>query len=256
MNIQLQERLKILVVGDNCNDTYVYGTVDRLSPETPVPVLKQTKIVTKNGMVGNVIDNLSQLGCDVHSCSNCPTRIEKTRYVDERSGYHLLRVDNEKTVDSWDMLTPDPIDTYDAIVISDYNKGFIDYTHIQKLRETFSGPMFLDTKKTNLSAFDGIFVKINELEYSRRDSINDQLIVTLGARGAMHKAKDETYFAAPKVEVFDVCGAGDTFLSALTYRYLQTQDVANSIEFAIKASSITVAHNGNYAPTLEEIYAT
>ena len=55
--------------------------------------------------------------------------------------------------------------------------------------------------------------------------------------------------------MFDVCGAGDTFLSALTYQYLQSHDVTNSIEFAIKASSITVAHNGNYAPTLEEIHA-
>ena len=255
MSIQQLERFKILVVGDNCDDTYVYGTVDRLSPETPVPVLKQTKIVTKNGMVGNVVDNLKQLGCNVDMCSNCPSQIQKTRYVDERSGYHLLRVDSETTVDSWDMETPDPIDTYDAIVISDYNKGFVDYRHIEDLRETFSGPMFLDTKKTDLAAFDGIFVKINELEYNRSNSINDQLIVTLGSRGAMYKTKHETYFSAPKVEVFDVCGAGDTFLSALTYRYLQTQDVSNSIEFAIKASSITVTHNGNYAPTLEEIYA-
>jgi len=71
----------------------------------------------------------------------------------------------------------------------------------------------------------------------------------------VYKAQDESYFPAPAVEVFDVCGAGDTFLSALTYQYLQSQDVRTSIEFAIKASSITVAHNGNYAPTLEEIHA-
>lgn len=230
--------------------------VDRISPETPVPVLKQTRIITKNGMVSNVKDNLDKLGCITHSCSNCPSKIQKTRYVDERSGYHLLRVDKEKTLDKWDMITPDPIDSYDAIVISDYGKGFVDYAHIEKLREDFRGPMFLDTKKTDLAAFNNIFVKINELEYNRRDSINNQLIVTLGDRGAMYKVfNHEEYYCAPEVEVFDVCGAGDTFLSAFAYKYLQTESVSSSMDFAIMAASKTVSHNGNYAPTLEEINA-
>jgi D-beta-D-heptose 7-phosphate kinase/D-beta-D-heptose 1-phosphate adenosyltransferase len=60
-------------------------------------------------------------------------------------------------------------------------------------------------------------------------------------------------FSAPVVEVSDVCGAGDTFLSALVYWYLVSNDVNQAIQFAIKASSITVQHTGVYAPKLEEI---
>ena len=58
---------------------------------------------------------------------------------------------------------------------------------------------------------------------------------------------------APTVEVSDVCGAGDTFLAALVYRYIESKDIIDAIEFAVRASSITVQHLGNYAPTLEEI---
>ena len=57
----------------------------------------------------------------------------------------------------------------------------------------------------------------------------------------------------PEVEVADVTGAGDTFLAALTYQYLATNSIEDAIKFANKASSITVQHVGNYAPTLEEI---
>jgi sugar/nucleoside kinase (ribokinase family) len=60
-------------------------------------------------------------------------------------------------------------------------------------------------------------------------------------------------YPAPEVEVVDVTGAGDTFLAALTYKFLLTSNIDKSIEFAIKASSITVQHMGVHAPKLEEI---
>jgi len=255
-NIQALQSYNILLIGDSCTDEYVYGTVDRLSPESPVPVLKQTRIESKPGMAANVKVNLEALGCEVDFITN-DGPIIKTRYIDERSGYHLLRVDQEDNVVPWSGRMPFDIESYDCIVISDYGKGFLDYDHISTLRENFTGPIFLDTKKTDLACFHGIFVKINELDYSRRVSINHSMIVTLGSRGAMWKTgrdpKHETYYPAPKVEVFDVCGAGDTFLAAVAYRYIKDRNIESSIKFAIQASACTVMHNGNYAPTLEEI---
>lgn len=255
-NTQQPNSFNVLLIGDSCIDEYVYGTVDRLSPESPVPVLRQTRRETKPGMAANVKANLEALGCEVDFITNLEN-IVKTRYIDERSGYHLLRVDQEDEIVSWSGRMPFDIETYDAIVISDYGKGFLDYHHIETLRENFTGPIFLDTKKTDLAAFNNIFVKINELEYSRRDSINNQLIITLGAHGAMWKTgrdpKHETRFPAPKVEVFDVCGAGDTFLAAVAYGYILEKNIESAIQFAIKAASLTVMHIGNYAPTLEEI---
>jgi sugar/nucleoside kinase (ribokinase family) len=60
-------------------------------------------------------------------------------------------------------------------------------------------------------------------------------------------------FPTKQVEVMDVCGCGDTFLSALTSQYLFTKDIEKAIMFANVAAGITVQHRGNYAPSYDEI---
>lgn len=246
----------MLVIGDSCVDEYIYGTTKKISPEAPVMILEQQEKETKPGMAANVKSNLEALGCSVDFITNLEP-ITKTRFIDKKSGYQLLRLDNEPEITPWSGRMAFDIENYDAVIISDYGKGFIDYSHIEDIRKNYTGPIFLDTKKSDLAAFYNIFVKINELEYSRRDSINDKLIVTLGAKGAMYKTnrdpKYETYYPAPKVEVFDVCGAGDTFLSALAYSYVSNLNIDTAIKFAINASSITVQHRGVYSPSLGEI---
>jgi sugar/nucleoside kinase (ribokinase family) len=54
-------------------------------------------------------------------------------------------------------------------------------------------------------------------------------------------------------DVTDVCGAGDTFLAALAYKFLETGNMGDAVKFANKASAVTVQHIGVYAPRLEEI---
>ncbi len=247
------KKFKILLLGDNCIDEYKIGTVDRLSPEAPVPVIKIIKEFKTPGMATNVHINLMKLNCQMVYLSH-QEQIIKTRFIDERSGQHLLRVDTEPEITPWPGELPVDLEKIDAIVISDYNKGFLSYESIEKLRKDFKGPIFLDTKKHDLSRFSGIFVKINEAEYKARYSINDTLIVTLGSKGAMLKiGKEEKMFSTVPADVVDVCGCGDTFLAALTYQYLMTNSLEDAIIFANKAASITVRHTGNYAPTLKEI---
>jgi len=53
------------LLGDTCTDKYVYGTVDRLSPEAPVPIFVPKYEENRRGMAGNVEENLKILGCDV-----------------------------------------------------------------------------------------------------------------------------------------------------------------------------------------------
>jgi sugar/nucleoside kinase (ribokinase family) len=77
------------------------------------------------------------------------------------------------------------------------------------------------------------------------------LIVTRGDAGA--EWNGSVYPADVAGDVTDVCGAGDTFLAALVYKFLETQNMPNAIEFANKAAAVTVQHIGVYAPTLEEI---
>lgn len=248
---QQQKQLTILLIGDNCKDVYQYGTVDRISPEAPVPVFVPTHVEEREGMAGNVYANLTALGCNVNFL-HMETSI-KTRIIDSRSKQQIVRIDNDIKSEPLSFATEIPA-IYDAIVISDYDKGTVTYNLIEELREEFSGPIFIDTKKQDLKRFTGCFVKINESEYYRRTSLNDKLIVTLGENGALFKqGHDEKFYNAPKVEVSDVCGAGDTFLAALAYKYLLSNNIDESIEFAIRASSITVQHVGVYAPKLEEI---
>ena len=247
-NTQVQNSFNILLIGDDCKDIYQYGTIDRLSPEAPVPVFVPTYTEERNGMAGNVANNLEALGCHVNYLHGETST--KTRIIDARSKQQIVRIDNDVKSTPIKFETAIP-DVYDAIVISDYNKGTFSYELIEELIE-LSIPIFIDTKKTDLARMQGAWVKINDLEYSKITSECSGLIVTHGASGASVMHHDITC-PAPNVEVSDVTGAGDTFLAAFTYQYINTKNLLQSIRFAIDASAVTVQHFGVYAPTLEEI---
>lgn len=244
---QQRKQFKVILIGDCCDDIYQYGSVDRISPEFPVPVFLPKRKETKGGMALNVENNLTALG--ISCISYFGSKSTKTRLIDEKSNHHLLRIDND--VVSQPLSSAIISDNCaDAIVISDYDKGFISYELIEDIEKKFDVPIFLDTKKKDLKRFKRAVVKINDSEYSARTSDCENLIVTRGANGVQYKDKT---FSVPALKVFDVCGAGDTFLSSLTYKYIETRDMNLAIEFAIMASSITIQHIGVYAPTLEEI---
>ena len=240
--------MKILLVGDNGIDQYQFGTVTRISPEAPVPVLNYTHTVTKPGMAANVQDNLLKLGCEVDFVHGVKTCI-KTRVIDSKTGQHLVRIDQDIPSKAVKIDYTD-IDKYNAIIVSDYNKGSIEYETVEHLRKNYPGPIFVDTKKTDLARFEGCYVKINAVESAAAKTVPTELIVTLGRDGVKYK---DYKFSTPQVEAFDVCGAGDTFLSALAYNYVLSQDIVSAIEFATRAASITIQHIGVYSPTLEEI---
>ena len=250
-NTQQPTSYNVLLIGDRCIDEYKIGTVDRLSPEAPVPVFKLIETYSLPGMSANVLDNFAALGIKPDFVSNDET-ITKTRFIDKKSGQHLLRMDQEHSLTPWSGRTPFALDQYDAVVISDYNKGFLTYEGIENIIKNAKCPVFIDTKKQDLSRFraDHCYIKINETEYKNRFSIPKNLIVTLGDRGAQYK--DQLY-PTQSVEVMDVCGCGDTFLAALTTEYLRTKSIETAILYANKAASITVQHRGNYSPTCEEI---
>jgi D-beta-D-heptose 7-phosphate kinase/D-beta-D-heptose 1-phosphate adenosyltransferase len=241
------------LIGDNCKDTYVYGVVSRLSPEAPVPVFQPNNEIVLEGMAGNVARNLEALNCQVkfHHTETS----EKKRLIDERSKQHLIRIDNDAKCSPilGSFIDTSELNSYDAVVISDYNKGTVPATLIEWIRNEFKGPIFIDTKKTDLARFNGCFIKINQLEKNLAKTLPDDqwLIVTKGEKGAEYLGNT----IAPDLsdDVIDVCGAGDTFLASLVYRYLDTKDVRKSIVFANKAAGITVQHVGVYAPSIEEL---
>lgn len=247
MDTQQQTLYSVLLIGDVCIDIYQYGTVDRISPEAPVPVFQFSHEDRRAGMAGNVYNNLVALDCNVEFLHGETSK--KTRLIDIRSKQQIVRIDNDIRSEPLEFLTAIPTH-YDAIVISDYNKGTVTYELIEELRRAYQGPIFVDTKKTDLARLEGCIVKINSLEYSLIKSKCTDLIVTLGKDGAWYN--DTTYPSDP-VEVADVCGAGDTFLAALVNQYLIEQDLQLAIPYAIKAAGITVQHLGVYAPTKEQL---
>jgi D-beta-D-heptose 7-phosphate kinase/D-beta-D-heptose 1-phosphate adenosyltransferase len=229
-------------------DVYQYGTVNRISPEAPVPVFEYSHQEQRPGMAANVYNNLINLGCEVDFRTGEKTT--KTRLIDIRSHQQIVRIDND--VISRELRFAKFDRGYDAVVVSDYNKGTVSYNTIEDLKRLHI-PIFIDTKKTDLAQLEGCTIKINALEMSRATSTPSSytnLVVTQGDKGVAWNGRN---FSAKLVEVADVCGAGDTFLAALVYQYLVTNDMRSAILFAIDASAVTVQRLGVYAPTLEEI---
>ena len=248
MSTPAQKQFNILLLGDSCLDIYQFGTVDRMSPEAPVPVFVPSYREERDGMASNVFKNLEALGCDVNYLFGETST--KTRLIDSRSRQQIVRIDNDVESEPMTFETAIP-PGYDAIVISDYNKGLITYELVEELRQEFPGPIFIDTKKQDLARFEGCIVKINQVEHKARSSDCSNMIVTQGKQGALYNNK---MYPAAAIDVIDVCGAGDTFLAALAYEYLQTNgNMEAAVEFAIRASAVTVQHTGVYAPRLNEI---
>jgi len=241
--------MKVLLIGDTCEDRYFYGDVKRLNPEAPVPILEYKRAVTSKGMAWNVRENLLSFGVEVY-LSTHPEEIIKTRYIDEKSNQQIMRYDEEPKIEPLSFDFPKEWNNeYDALVISDYDKGFLTTERIFELSSRFVGPVFIDSKKTLLP--EDAYIKINELEYERMSHYNyENLIVTRGGKGAEYQGK---LYPAEKVNVFDVVGAGDTFLAALTYGYLKYGRIDRAIPLANKAASIAVSHTGTYILTQEDV---
>lgn len=250
MDIQQQKQFKILLVGDACTDVYVMGSCDRLSSEAPVPIFLKKSKGYRDGMSANVYQNLLNISnSDITYLSNDKSEIKKIRFVDAKSKQQVMRYDIENEILPLN-LEQLPDEQFDAVVISDYNKGFITTDNIKSLIDKYDCKIFVDTKKNNLSIFNGCTVKINEQEdrvATGKDDID--LIVTMGVLGA--KMKDKTY-PTDRVDVYDVCGAGDVFLSSLVTRWLETGDVCKSIKTANKCASFSVTKMGTYHITREE----
>ena len=240
--MQQQKQFKVLLIGDSCTDEYVYGVCERLNPEAPVPILRKKRVNSQKGMALNVQQNLLAFDMQVTLITQGEP-IVKRRFIDERYNQQLLRVDIEDSIQPFKGNVPD--ENFDALIISDYDKGFLTSQKIFELVEWFDGPVFIDSKKTNLPV-DYAYIKINDDEYSKLDyKLKDSpnLIVTKGAQGVDYQGKN---YPAVGVSVFDVCGAGDTFLSALVYFYLRYGKIDTAIPYANKAAAIAVTHFGTY----------
>jgi bifunctional ADP-heptose synthase (sugar kinase/adenylyltransferase) len=239
--------MKILVIGDSCTDIFKYGKVERIAPEAPVPIIVPERETSNPGMAGNVVANLKALGAEVDFVTN-ETEIRKIRYVCSKYNHLLLRVDENDRCESIDASFLPEIE-YDAVVISDYCKGFLLEDDIEFITQNTTIPTFLDTKKIlGEWAHNVDFIKINYHEYERNLEVllNDNIlqnktIVTRGKYGCDYQGKN---YPTQEVPVKDVSGAGDTFLAGLVVEYARSKDIDKAIEFAQECTTIVVQKSG------------
>lgn len=248
-----------LVIGEECTDEFVYGKAERLSPEAPVPVFIPKTTISNRGMAGNVVQNLFAL--DKHTAVvleylTDPSLLIKRRYVDEKSNHIFLRVD---IGDATPTFTPDDvfkkmINSADCMIISDYNKGFLTDESFDEIYENKPSKqiVILDTKRPlSLTILDSVdFVKLNEHEYDNNCKIlgdafmfyyRSKLIITKGGNGTIYNGR---LYPVEAKQTIDVSGAGDTFVAAFAYMYMQCFDTEKSIIFANQMASIVVTKRG------------
>lgn len=241
---------KILVIGETCKDIFKYGVSDRLAPEAPAPVFLEISKNENPGMAMNVKRNIESLNvhCDIWTNKNWEF-ITKTRYIDDRTNHMFIRVDeNDKSYERINFKEFDlgDIKSYDAVIISDYNKGFLMPEDIEKISLLHPFTL-LDSKKQLGEWCHGIsFIKVNGVEYEKTkhnidEKIKQKLIVTLGNKGCKFQNK---VFQVKNVSVKDVAGAGDTFIAAFTAKMLETNSIEASINFANDCATIVVQKRG------------
>tara|TARA_R110002110_G_scaffold78271_2_gene205414 strand:- start:1037 stop:1765 length:729 start_codon:yes stop_codon:yes gene_type:complete len=238
--------VKILVVGETCTDKYIYGRAERLSPDAPVPVLVPERHTTTFGMASNVAKNLGSLGAEVTTITNSSSLV-KTRYVDDKTNHMFMRLDEgEDDVPPCDTLSSVVFCDYDAVIISDYCKGFLSKYDISYICENHP-LVFVDTKKIIGAFCDSAFIiKINELEWENSKnyyppSLSNKLVITLGKRGCNYKGKN---YPVEDVPVKDQTGAGDTFLAGLCFSYVKTKSMHKAISFANECAGKVVKTRG------------
>ncbi len=183
------KNLHVLVVGDVMIDAYVYGTVNRISPEAPVPVVNVSKRESRLGGAANVARNLISLGTKTTICavigqdeygnklkelcqkadigidglvqsSDRPTTV-KFRVIS--GSQQMLRIDEETTEDlnaqereQFISQVTALIPSADLIIFEDYDKGLLDEASISSLIEaarTHDVPTAVDPKKKNFSHY-------------------------------------------------------------------------------------------------------
>ncbi len=193
-------KLKIIIVGDIMVDSYIWGSVDRISPEAPVPVVTVKERGNRLGGAANVAVNIKALGAEPIICSvigkdakgeeliqlmkkdNMPThgiiestnRPTTTKFRVIGNNVQMLRVDEEVTDDLSsseekqlikviaDIINNEQID---AIIFQDYNKGVLTkqtISEITKLANQYQVITAVDPKKKNFLEFkDVTFFKPN-----------------------------------------------------------------------------------------------
>jgi D-glycero-beta-D-manno-heptose-7-phosphate kinase len=208
------EKKNILIIGDIMIDSYLWGKVDRISPEAPVPIVSLKKRENRMGGAANVALNIQNMGANPILCSvigkddkshhffelmqkqqldisgivTSNTRITTTKFRIIGNNMQMLRVDEETEKDLSDQeskLLYEKIRRFllnmniNAIVFEDYDKGVITpwlINEVVKLADSVNVPVVVDPKKKNFLNYHGVTLfKPNLKELKEGLKLDDDL---------------------------------------------------------------------------------
>ncbi|HAK61145.1 MAG TPA: D-glycero-beta-D-manno-heptose-7-phosphate kinase [Nitrospiraceae bacterium] len=304
---------RILVVGDVMLDHYIWGTVSRISPEAPVPVVHVTKESLLLGAATNVVNNVHSLGGQVSACGlignddagkqlvhllrskgidtdgllvedSRPTTI-KTRIIAhsqqvvrfDREAKDGIRRETHRKI--FDIVKQKVGQGLDAIVLSDYCKGVItkelvrDIVALAKKKNII---VSVDPKVNHFGIYSGVTIltpNAKEASIGSRVAIEDDktllkagglllrrllcnaVLITRGEHGMSLFERNGRITHIPTVarEVFDVTGAGDTVISALTLAMAAGAGMVDAARIANFAAGIVVGVVGTDTVSPEEL---
>ncbi|MBV8117600.1 MAG: D-glycero-beta-D-manno-heptose-7-phosphate kinase [Candidatus Eremiobacteraeota bacterium] len=305
---RMRER-SVLVVGDIMVDEWIWGTVTRISPEAPVPVVAVTDHSFTLGGAGNVAHNLRALGANVTlsgasgsdafgdaiagmlrtqgigeenvvRVSDRPTT-RKTRVV--AHSQQVVRADWESTAalsahqtDRLCEVVAAAAATADAVVLSDYAKGLFSRELVEA---ALCCPLVLaDPKPKNLRLFSGVTcVAPNAAEVAEATGMpaHDEtsveragaaliellncryVVITRGEHGMSLVGSNGERLHVPSVAhtVFDVSGAGDTVIAALSLALAAGAPIERAMTLANVAAGVVVSKLGTATASEHEILA-
>ena len=279
----------IYVTGDMIIDEYIYGTTTRISPEAPVPIVDLTSRERRWGGVGNVYNNIAsvyytaRLACykdeynaDLFTDNPNHTFFHthkiplKTRIMSNNR--YMSRIDDEEYIKD-SKLEDNILELWNTnsgiIVLSDYNKGsiknpleFIKKTKSKVLvdpklsLDNYKGAHILKPNRKEFEDYVGVCKTPKELMAKAqltRDHLElEHLVVTLGEDGVLLVGDTIEHYESQVEEVFDVTGAGDTFMAGLALGTEAGMSISASTRAANKLAGIAVSHNGTYTISGED----
>lgn len=299
--IQSFKDKKVLVLGDLILDEYLHGNCVRYAAEANIPVLDVDQRHTQLGAGGNVAANLAALGAQTTLCTvigsdlqleevkellkkhkiqdskivvepNRATQLKTRLSIDDNLVYRIdrgcttsINPNSEQEIIHW---ISENIQEYDAIILSDYNKGVMTSNIIQtlsKLNSHLDYFIALDGRHYHKYAKVGLaLITPNYTEAANMveaESTNERVrqvakwgeklylranskycTVTLDRDGAssFHKSEFQTHMPTAEVDHPYVCGAGDTFVATQVLALISGAPLWQSLELANKAAKAAI----------------
>lgn len=303
---------RVLVLGDVMVDEYVWGTVSRISPEAPVPVVAVNSESVRVGGAANVAANIAALGGDVrivgvvgndgpaerltHELEQAGVKadgliVDGTRPTTIKSrvvagSQHIVRFDRESDVPLDRAIrarilqrVTDDLPHADALLISDYAKGVVSPALVRgilALAGRLKKVVAVDPKVQHLPLFRGVTVvapnhheaaaavrvlvrgdadllRVGRLLLRRLGA--QAVLITRGERGMslFESGKPVVHIPTFAREVYDVTGAGDTVMAALSLALAAGASMHEAAILANYAAGVVVGKRGTATVSRKEL---